>query len=161
MVTVDVDRTPPSSKVSVEYDDIAVGDDVVIKGKAEKNTTIIIEGDTDTYEVETGEDGSFEISSLTLKPGKNLFKLRVKDDAGNEVLSSTTIEIEYEAGDVNGDGVVIGPDGKPLPESAGELDKAMDFLMGNKLMLGFALIAMAVFGVSSASAYALSKKRPE
>jgi hypothetical protein len=158
-VSAVVDWSPPSSVVSLEYEEETATGTTTVTGTAEPDTTVILEGDINTYEAETGGDGTFEVEVSDLEQGSNEFTIRVKDKAGNEVVASSMVTIAYASnGDLNGPGVAVGPDGKPLPESAGELEAALAFLAGNNLMLVFGLLALAAFGVSSTFAYRHSKK---
>lgn len=165
VVKTKVDWSAPSGKVKLEYEKESSKDKANITGEADKNSYVILRGEDDEYETKTNDKGKFEFEEVELEEGKNEFKVSVKDEAGNEVLSSSQVEINYDAGDVNGDGASTGDDqdgegGKEgLPESAGELEAAMDFLLGNKLMLALGLVALAVFASSSASAYLMSRKR--
>lgn len=166
-VSTIVDWTAPSSKVEVSYDETVSNGKTSIEGKAEENSTVILEDeDGNKYETKADEDGKFKFDDVKLKSGKNVFSIKVKDEAGNEVVSGTEIEITAE-GDINGPGASTGPDGtdgtgtdgQQLPESAGELDRAMEFLFGNNIMFVFSILALAVFGASTASVMWHSRKR--
>lgn len=159
-VETEVDRTKPSSKVSLEYDENASSDEVTIKGEAEKDSSVILKNDDNEYETKTDKDGNFEISGVKLEDGENEYEVRVKDKAGNEVKSSTKVKINRN-GDVNGDGATsaTGTSGGKLPESAGELDKAIEFLLGNKIMFVIGLAALLVFGASSTGVYFYNKRK--
>lgn len=158
-VSTYVDWTPPSSVVSVEYEKSVAMDTTTIKGTAEANATIIFESEANTKEIVVSEDGTFEITNLPVGEGTTIYTIRIKDSAGNEVVASEKVEIAYAGdGDVNGNGAATGPNGEQLPESAGELEAALEFLKGNKIMLTFGILALAIFGVSSTTAYKHSKR---
>ena len=163
LVETTVDWTPPSTSISLEYDTESGSETTTVRGSAEPNSIVVLDGDTESYEIAVDPDGNFEMTDLTLLDGTNVFSVRIKDRAGNEVLASDTVEIVYLAsadvlGEVNGDGVSIGPNGGKLPESAGELEAALEFLAGNKLMFIMSLVALFTFAGSSTLAVRHARK---
>lgn len=159
-VSAVVDWSPPSSVVSLEYDKETTTGTTTVTGTADPDTTVILENETNTYETVTDSDGTFRVEVTDLEPGVNEFTIRVRDNAGNEVVAPSIVTIAYtSAGDLNGPGAAVGPNGELLPESAGELEAALEFLAGNNLMLIFGLLALAAFGASTSLAYNHSKKQ--
>ena len=157
-ISTSIDWTPPSSTISLEYESLSPSSSATVKGSADPNTTIIIENETNAYEGIVNEDGTFEIPGVALANGLNSYTVRIKDRAGNEVVSEEKVKISYEGGDLDGLGVATGP-GQQLPESAGELEAAMDFLTGNSMMLIIGVAALAVLGISSYAVFLTAKKQ--
>lgn len=156
-VATKVDWTAPSSVVSFDYEETSNSNKTSIKGTAEPNTKVILDAGEKTYEAMVDEDGMFTLENIPLSEGDNTFSVRVKDLAGNEVRASKKVQIAYSMGSINGNGASTGV--KPsLPESAGELEAAMEFLEGNRLMSVIAFIVIIAFGASASSAYLLAKK---
>lgn len=153
-----IDWTSPSSQLSLEYEALSIDGKVDVKGTAEPNTVIIVESDTEKYEVTVDESGEFELKGIALSAGENSFEVRIKDRAGNEVLAAKKVEVTYEAGDINGDGVSVAGASTQLPESAGELEAALEFLSGNQLMLAMAALALGGFALSSIGVRIHSRK---
>ncbi|MEA3357304.1 MAG: Ig-like domain-containing protein [Patescibacteria group bacterium] len=162
-ISTSADWTPPSENVDLEYFKNSNTEISSIKGQAEKNSYVILNKGNEQYETETDENGSFEFKDLVLELGNNTFKVSVRDKAGNSVRSSVIAEILYElpdgAGDINGNAVTSQAQGK-LPESAGEIEAALNFLVGNKIMLLFGILALIGFTLSSTAVYAF-RMRPE
>lgn len=147
-VTTTVDWTAPATDVSLDYTSVSTSSSGSISGTIEPHAIVVIEGNGKIYEVTADGDGMFDMKNVTLVEGLNTFSVRIRDQAGNEVTTSKQIKITYEAGSINGDGASTG-DGEQLPESAGELDAALEFLAGNKLMLGMAVLVLVAFGGSA------------
>lgn len=147
-----VDWTPPSTSIAMEYSKDVTTDTTTVSGTAEPNSIVVLENESGVYLGYVDADGTFTITDLPLIEGTNTFAVKIRDTAGNEVITSDIVEIAYavSVGDLNGPGVTIGPDGSVLPESSGELAAALEFLAGNNAMSIFGLIALATFGASSA-----------
>jgi hypothetical protein len=167
-VATTVDRTDPSAKVSLDYPKETEDDTITVKGEAEKNSTVTLKKDGEEYETETDDQGKFEVKDVELKDGENVFKVIVEDEAGNEVTSSSRVKVNKKAsGDLNGPGATdtrddangtgdttASAEGKgKLPESAGELEAALEVLSQNSLMFGFGVLAALMFALSSFGVY--------
>ncbi len=148
-IAVTVDRTAPSKNVTVNYQPTNTTGAASISGTADPNTTVILHKGGKEFETQTDNEGAFEFKDVTLQSGQNDFTISVRDEAGNEVASSTTVAINFEAGSINGDGAST----SQLPESAGELDKINEFLKGNGLMLIMGMLALIAFAASSTVVY--------
>ncbi|MBN2100617.1 hypothetical protein JW710_01840 [Candidatus Dojkabacteria bacterium] len=159
-VTMDVDWTAPSSKVSLDYDEESTGDKATVKGKAEKNSYVILENEDNEYETKTDKDGNFEFKDVQLSKGENTYDVSVRDEAGNEVLSSSEVKITYEAGDINGNGATDSKEdtgkSEQLPESAGSLEEALTEILGNRLMFILGMLVVLAFSASGTAAYIYS-----
>ncbi|MDD3661609.1 MAG: Ig-like domain-containing protein [Candidatus Dojkabacteria bacterium] len=159
-VITTVDWTAPSPEIALEYNENADASTTNISGTTEPNATIIVQGPADQYEATADEEGNFTVSDIALIEGSNEFTVRVRDQAGNEVLAQEKAIIAFAgAGAINGDGATDSRSPESLPESAGELERAMEILAGNKLMAFIALTAIAAFAGSSSVVYRLSKKQ--
>jgi hypothetical protein len=147
-VTTIVDRTPPSKDVEIVFPEETDVDEAIISGNAEENVYIILEKGVDEYETKTNEEGFFQFDNIPLVSGENTFYVSIKDEAGNEVLSSNQANVTYTPGSVNGDGVY-----SDLPESAGELKSALDIILSQKIMLIFGLLSLVFLSASSTVLY--------
>lgn len=134
-----VDWTAPSAdSVSVKYGPETNKETFTVVGSAEQGATITLVRGVSSYEALADNDGNFRIDDIPLDEGKNVFSLSIKDLAGNETSVDEKIRVSYSpTGSVNGDAVIDAN----LPQAAGELD----FLIGNQLMMIFALIALVTF----------------
>ena len=158
-VSTVVDWIAPSSTIAFEYEPSTTSDKTTIKGNAEPKSIVVLNTGSETYEAEVDEKGMFTFTDVPLIAGANSFSVKIKDLAGNEVRASKKVEIAYETGDLNGDGATtVAGAQTQLPESAGELDAAMEFLKGNKIMFMIAVIVLCGFGASASSAYMYAKK---
>lgn len=160
-VETEVDWTAPSSKVDLQYEETNTTGTTIIEGDAEEEAYIILRSDDDTeYETKTDDDGHFKFEDVKVEEGKNTYNLSIRDEAGNEVLSSE-FKITNETGDLNGPGASTtgDPDSEKLPEAAGELEKAVATILENNLMFLMGLISLLALGASSAGVYLYSKKR--
>ena len=92
-VVSEVDWTPPSSVVSLEYEGKTETGSVTVSGTADPDVIVVFEGETETYEAETDENGDFNVKVTDLAKGENELSVRVKDRAGNEVIAATTVTI--------------------------------------------------------------------
>ncbi|MFH1546987.1 MAG: hypothetical protein ABIC57_00710 [bacterium] len=143
-----VDRTAPSKDVSIVFPENTDMDEAIISGTAEINTYVILEKGVDEYQTKSNSEGFFQFDNIPLEKGDNTFYVGLKDEAGNEVLSSNQAKILFTPGEVNGDGVY-----SDLPESAGEIEKAIDTIMSQNIMFIFGLAAFIVLIFSSAILY--------
>lgn len=143
-----VDRTSPSKDIEFFYPEETDIDEAIISGIAERKSYIILKREEDIYETKTDNEGKFEFSNIPLKEGKNTFFVSIKDEAGNEVTLSNNVIVAYTPGEVNGDGA-----SSELPESAGELEKALDVILNQKLMLILGVLSIAAFAGSSIIVY--------
>lgn len=148
-----VDRTAPSKEIEVVFPKDTDMDETIISGNSEKNAYVILERGIDEYETKSNKEGFFQFDNIPLNKGDNTFYVSIKDEAGNKVLSSSQIKINYKPGDVNGDGAY-----SDLPESAGELDDALNAIAQQKLMLVFGLLSLVIFIGSSIYIFNLKKK---
>ncbi len=146
-----VDWTSPSTLITLNYEKDNTTGRATITGTAEPFAIITLKGDTKDYEATADSNGDFIFSDVILAKGANSFSIRVKDRAGNEVVATKKVEIAYEGGSVNGDGasIIVDENGNELPESAGELGRALEILAGNKVMLALAGTSFLAFGLSS------------
>ncbi len=143
-----VDWTPPSTEdVALTYGSETNKETFALVGTAEPSSKVVVKRGTDSYEGVADDGGRFRIGDIQLDEGRNVFTVYIEDKAGNRVELDEKIRVTYNpAGDVNGDAVV---DGKDLPQAAGELD----FLIGNKLMMLFGILALLAFAGSSGYMY--------
>ncbi len=163
-IKVTVDRSDPSEDVELgEYPEETKDESVTISGKAEENSTVTFKRDGEEYSGETDEDGNFEVKDIQLEEGENEFEVEVEDRAGNKVKAEKiSITRKESAGDLNGPGATdqrATADGEKLPESAGELDKALEIIAQNNIMFALGLLALATFAASSAGVYLYNRKR--
>jgi len=159
-IATEIDWTAPSGKVELDYDEISTIGTTKVEGHAEKNSYVILRSDDTEYETKTDNEGDFIFENIKLEEGKNTYKTSVRDEAGNEVLSSSKVEITKETGDINGPGAAISyrQDSTKLPESAGELEKALEIIRGNDIMFIIGLISILAFGVSSTGVYLYNRR---
>ncbi|WKZ31272.1 MAG: hypothetical protein QY318_00660 [Candidatus Dojkabacteria bacterium] len=157
-----VDRTPPSSDAKLDYEKVVSGNEMTIRGNTDPNTKVIVEIDGKEYTTMSDENGDFEIKGIILSEGENSISVALEDEAGNRTEVDQEVVVEYVPGgdldgdgirdigvDTDGDGIPDSDTGADLPEAAGELEAAMDFLFGNKLMLLFGILALAIFGLNA------------
>lgn len=152
-----VDWTRPSEKVENKNESVKEDGTYVLKGKIEPFGSITLR-DTETdeeYSATADKDGNFELT-IKLGEGETEFEVIIKDAAGNERVLEEKISVKFDPdatnGGTNGTGGTNGGttgNGGDLPESAGELDAALDFMFGNRLMVIFGLIALVVFAANS------------
>lgn len=148
-----VDWSAPEEKdVTVDYDPVSEDGKFIVSGTVEPYAKVTMKGDGAEYTAQADEDGNFVIEGIELENEEVSFTVTVEDQAGNtRVLDEEITVVNTSHGDLNGDGVVDAGDntGEELPESAGEFAAAMEFLMENKLMMVFGLLALIVLGVNS------------
>jgi hypothetical protein len=157
-IIVNVDWTRPSGDVELKYDEISTDGKFTLEGKTEPNATVILRDSKtgDEFEAKADEDGNFKFDSIELDKENTEFEVIIVDQAGNERVLDEKITIKYDKnidnggdgnnGDDNNNGGTTNPD---LPESAGELEAAMDFILGNQIMVFMGLFALIVFGFNS------------
>lgn len=153
IMAVNVDWTAPSKIVSYDYKSDVDTEKLTVKGEAEPLSTLVFSAKGDKHVVKVDKDGKF-LATLPLSIGENTFDVEVRDSAGNSVKAEKPVIAMRTTGSLNGNGATDGPD---LPEASGELEAAMAFLLGNKLMSTFGLLAL--FALILNSAIVLAKVR--
>ena len=143
-VVVTVDWTAPSDSAFIKYTKEVDTKVFTVTGTVEPNATVVISKGSKEYSSKANSKGDFRIKNVPLSLGKNDFSVSVKDSAGNVTKLSKVISVKYLVGDLNGNGASTS-----LPVSAGSLDGAKAFLLGNSLMTMFGAIALAAFVTSS------------
>ncbi|MGI6423530.1 MAG: Ig-like domain-containing protein [Candidatus Dojkabacteria bacterium] len=137
-----VDWSAPSQdSISFKYGEETNKDTFIIAGNAEALSSVIVKRGTLSYDTIADADGKFRIEGIDLEEGKNVFTLTVRDQAGNETVLDEKVRVTYSPlGSVNGDAVVD----ENIPQASGELD----VLLGNSLMMVFAIVALLAFATS-------------
>jgi len=147
MRIVTVDRTGPEVK-SLGYPREVGSEKFTLVGEAEKGCSITIKRGTDVYTGKCDEKGEFKVTGIVLEEGPNVYTLEIQDEAGNVTKAEEKIKVTYsKESSVNGDAVY---DENGLPVASGELEDALNFVLGNKLMMGFGIVALFGFLLSSA-----------
>lgn len=146
IMAVNADWTAPSKNISLSYEKEVDTNAVKVSGKIEALSTVIFSNGGTSYVGKADKEGKFSVT-LPLSLGDNNFAIEIRDSAGNSVKADSTLAAKRVTGSINGGGVVDTPD---LPEAAGELEAAMAFLLGNKIMSTLGLIALAVLLINSA-----------
>lgn len=148
-----VDWTKPDpNKYSFVYGEETNKNTFIIAGDAEPLSTITVKRGTEMYSAVSDDQGKYRIENIALEEGKNVFTVSVKDQAGNEVVLDEKIRVTYSpTGDINGDAVAGVSD--DIPQASGEFDA----LIGNQLMLIFAVVAVIAFGASYTYMYRKNK----
>jgi hypothetical protein len=139
-----VDRTPPSKDISFMYPEETDIDEAIISGNADKDSYIKLEIGQQEYETKSNSEGFFQFENIPLVKGENTFYAEIEDEAGNSVTASNQVTINFISGEVNGDGVTSN-----LPESAGEVGKALDILTSQTAMLVIGLISLVALAAST------------
>lgn len=124
-----------------------------VSGTVEAGCEVTLKRGTNIYKEECNENGDFFIKGALLDEGTNIYTLEIRDKAGNVAEVEEKIRVVYsKASSVNGNVVagVADLNGKgvsdsTLPVASGELDN----LLNNKLMILFAMLAIAGFVTSS------------
>ncbi len=158
-VNTTVDRTAPSPDINLDYEETNTSGEATIKGEAEPDAYIVLEKEGAEYETQADEKGKFSFEDITLESGENEFTVKIRDMAGNEVEADDKVTITYDGGDLNGPGATDEAGTGQLPESAGELDRAIEILTGNKVMLVLGIAALAVFAASSMGVVAFNSRK--
>lgn len=154
MRMVEVDRTPPEL-TEIDYP-VEVGTETfTLVGNVEPNAEVVVRRGTDKYKATCDEEGDFRIEGILLDDGPNVFGLTLKDEAGNEVEVEEKVRVIYsEDSDVDGDAVM-----DELPVASGDLQSAMEGVMGNNLMMVFGFLAIVGFFLSSGVVLVKNKSR--
>ncbi|HVX93212.1 MAG TPA: Ig-like domain-containing protein [Candidatus Dojkabacteria bacterium] len=141
---ISVDWSAPSKDVKFVYSKTVDTKKVNVSGTTEPNSTVIMTKGNKEYTTTADKDGKFTFKNIPLDKGENSFRVVVADRAGNRTLLDNNVVIAYKPGSVDGNGTT------DLPESAGNLTDAMNYVFGNKLMSTFGVIALFLFFISSA-----------
>jgi len=152
-----VDRTPPSSNISLEYPVEVVMESFLVEGVIDPNTTLILKRGTQSYSGVSDEDGNIELVISLLDEGKNVFGLLLRDEAGNETIPEEKVRITYSPrGDIDGNGVQ--GVSTEIPEASGNLLEAMKEVFNNQLMIFFGLLAILSMFITSVILVRKAKK---
>ncbi len=156
-VTVKLASSTPTTPVKLEFSKSTTSGTTTIKGTAEKNVRIKLNVGQREYETQADRNGNFTFKDVKLDPGSNQITVTPEDGQNPQ-----KITISYNKPSINGNGATTnrntGTSGQ-LPESAGELDAALDFIRGNKLMTIMGLIALLGFAGSSSAVFLYNSKR--
>jgi len=157
--TVVIDWTAPSRDVKFTTSRESEVNRVVIKGDAEKDTTITMRNRNDNnkeYKTGVNSEGKFEIKDVYLINGDNSFVVEIQDRAGNKAVLSSDYVVNYSkvnGGSVNGGGAV------DLPESSGEIANFIKEMFAQRLVVILGVLSLIVLAVNSA--IVLTKLRRE
>jgi hypothetical protein len=156
MRMVEVDRTDPVL-TEIDYPEEVGTESFTLVGNVEPNAKVIVTRGIDKYVATCDEQGDFKIAEILLDEGPNVFGVSIVDEAGNEVELDEKVKVTYSVdSDVNGNAVT-----DEIPVASGELEKAMQELLGNNLMMLFGLIAIVGFFFSSGFAFLKYKGKEE
>jgi len=156
MKMIKVDRTDPVL-TKIDYPEEVGTESFTLIGNVEPNAEVTVTRGTDKYVATCDEQGDFKITEILLDEGPNVFGVSITDKAGNEVELEEKVKVTYSVGsDVNGNAVT-----DEIPVAAGELEEAMQVLLGNNLMMLFGLIAMVAFFFSFGFAFLKYKGKEE
>lgn len=156
MRMVEVDRTDPVL-TEIDYPEEVGTESFTLIGNVEPNAEVVVTRGTDKYVATCDEQGDFKITEILLEEGPNVFGVSIVDEAGNEVEIDEKVKVTYSMdSDVNGNAVT-----DEIPVASGELEEAMQKLLGNNLMMLFGLIAMVAFFFSSGFAFLKYKGKEE
>jgi hypothetical protein len=156
MRMVEVDRTDPEL-TEIDYPEEVGTESFTLVGNVEPNAEIVVTRGTDKYVATCDEKGDFKITEILLEEGPNVFGVSIVDEAGNEVELDEKVKVTYSMeSDVNGNAVM-----DEIPVASGELEEAMQKLLGNNLMMLFGLIAIVAFFFSSGFAFLKYKGKEE
>lgn len=156
MKMVKVDRTDPVL-TKMEYPKEVGTESFTLVGNVEPNAEVTVIRGTDKYVATCDEQGDFKITEILLDEGPNVFGVSITDKAGNEVELEEKVKVTYSVdSDVNGNAVT-----DEIPVAAGELEEAMQVLLGNNLMMLFGLFAMVAFFLSSGFVFLKYKGKKE
>lgn len=150
---VTIDKTAPTIS-KIKYPSEVGTETFSLTGVVEPNAVVTVKRGTGLYRATCDENGNFKISGIVLEKGPNVFNIELKDEAGNETKVEEKVRVIYsENSSVNGEAV----NDTSIPQAAGELDKAMSVLFGNKLMILFGILAL--IGMFSSTGVLLYKNR--
>jgi len=156
MRMVEVDRTDPVL-TEIDYPEEVGTESFTLVGNVEPNAEIVVTRGTDKYVATCDEQGDFKITEILLDEGPNVFGVSIVDEAGNKLEVEEKVKVTYSMdSDVNGNAVT-----DEIPVASGELEEAMQKLLGNNLMMLFGLIAMVAFFFSSGFAFLKYKEKEE
>ena len=156
MKMIEVDRTDPVL-TKIDYPEEVGTESFTLVGNVEPDAKITVTRGTDEYVATCDEQGNFKISQILLDEGPNVFGVSITDEAGNEVELEEKVKVTYSTdSDVNGNAVT-----DEIPVAAGELEEAMQELLGNNLMMLFGLLAILAFFLSSGFAFLKYKGKRE
>lgn len=152
-----IDRTPPSSNISLEYPVEVVMESFLVEGIIDPNTILLLKRGTQTYSGVSDEDGNIELVIGLLDEGKNVYTILLQDEAGNETVPEEKVRITYSpSAHINGDGVQgISTE---IPEASGNLSEAMMEVFNNQLMMFFGLLAILSMFITSTILIRKTKK---
>jgi hypothetical protein len=144
MRIVEVDRTPPEI-TEINYP-VEVGTETfTLVGNVEPNAEVVVRRGTDKYVASCDEEGDFTITGILLDEGPNVFSVTISDEAGNEVEVEERVRVIYSMdSDVDGNAVM-----DEIPVASGELQAAMEQILGNNLMMVFGFLVVIAFAFSS------------
>lgn len=156
MKMVKVDRTDPVL-AKIDYPKEVGTETFTLIGNVEPDAEITVTRGTDKYVATCDEQGDFKITEILLDEGPNVFAVSIADKAGNEVELEEKVKVTYSMdSDVNGNAVT-----DEIPVASGELEEAMQKLLGNNLMMLFGLLAMVAFFFSFGFAFLKYKGKEE
>ena len=156
MRMVEVDRTDPVL-TEIDYPEEVGTESFTLVGNVEPNAEVIVTRGTDKYVATCDEQGDFKVTEILLDEGPNVFAVSIVDEAGNEVKLDDKVKVTYSSdSDVNGNAVT-----DEIPVASGELEEAMQKLLGNNLMMLFGLIAIVAFFFSTGFAFLKYKGKEE
>ncbi len=148
MKMVKVDRTDPVL-TKIDYPEEVGTESFTLVGSVEPNAEVTVTRGTDKYVATCDEQGDFSITEILLDEGPNVFGVSITDEAGNEVELEEKVKVTYSMdSDVNGNAVT-----DEIPVAAGELEEAMQVLLGNNLMMTFGFLAILGFLLSLGFAF--------
>lgn len=169
------DVTPPAADIEFEYPSEVNAESFDLSGITEPGAKVTVKREGEEFSATAGEDGKFVVGEIALVEGENEFAVEITDPAGNVTQADELVKVLYSKdADLNGEGAMAEkptPESEPaaeevsetsgetvdgegetaaeeLPNSAGELEAAMQVLGMRNLMMVFALIALAVFAVN-------------
>jgi hypothetical protein len=152
--TVIIDRTAPTL-TSIKYPAEVGTKTFTVTGIAEKDSQIIVKRGTDYYSATCDDKGNFEIASIALDEGPNIFNVVVKDTAGNETTLNSEISVTYSVdSSVDGDATTD----TTIPVAAGDLSNLRNLLINNSLVVIFGILAL-LGGVVTTSVLYFKNKR--
>ncbi|MCK9369074.1 Ig-like domain-containing protein [Candidatus Dojkabacteria bacterium] len=150
---ITLDWTAPKSDILFSYTKNTDLKKISVSGVAEPDVTVVLQKNGKEYFAQSDSNGKFKVKNVPLVEGKNNFTVVLRDAAGNTTRADQKVSVIYASGNIDGDGV------STLPNSAGSLEDAAVFLMQNKLMSIFGLMALA--GLVGSSAFVIRKVRHE
>lgn len=150
---IEVDKTGPVLQ-KITYSSEVGTPTFSLTGNSEAGCEVSIKRGTSIYRGECDDSGKFTISGIALDEGPNVFTMEIKDKAGNVTNVEEKVKVTYSlesdvngeaVGDLNGDGV----SDTSLPVASGDLGEALGFILQNRLMFIFGILAIASFMFST------------